>query len=127
MSKLIILHVDDDANIRALTALAFDLGGEALVHSAPSGAEALRLLADGIQPDLLLLDVMMPDMDGPGLLDRIRAEPGGPAAPAIFMTAQTQDHDRAALLARGAIGVIIKPFDPMTLEDQVRLLLKNAP
>ncbi len=127
MSKLIILHVDDDANIRALTALAFDLGGEALVHSASSGAEALHLLADGVQPDLLLLDVMMPDMDGPGLLDRIRSEAGGTAAPAIFMTAQTQDHDRAALLARGAIGVIIKPFDPMTLGDQVRLLLRNAP
>lgn len=126
MSKLIILHVDDDANIRALTALAFDLRGDTVVHSASSGAEALRLLADGIQPDLLLLDVMMPDMDGPGLLGRIRAEPGGTTAPAIFMTAQTQDHERAALLAQGAIGVIIKPFDPMTLGEQVRTHLEKA-
>ena len=96
-----------------------------MVHSAASGAEALRLLAQGVRPDLLLLDVMMPDMDGPGLLDRIRTGPDCNAAPAIFMTAQTQDHERAALLARGAIGVIIKPFDPMTLGEQVRTYLGN--
>ena len=126
MSKMIILHVDDDANIRALTALAFELTGDTVVHSAASGAEALRLLAQGVRPDLLLLDVMMPDMDGPGLLDRIRTGPDCNAAPAIFMTAQTQDHERAALLARGAIGVIIKPFDPMTLGEQVRTYLGNA-
>lgn len=125
MSKLIVLHVDDDANIRALTALAFDLTGDTVVHSAASGAEALRLLAEGIRPDLLLLDVMMPDMDGPGLLDRIRTQPDGASTPAIFMTAQTQDHERAALLARGAIGVIIKPFDPMTLGGQIRTCLGN--
>lgn len=124
MSKLIILHVDDDANIRALTALAFDLSGDAEVHSAASGAEALHLLAEGLQPDLLLLDVMMPDMDGPGLLGRIRAEPAAAGAPAIFMTARTQDHERDALLALGAIGVILKPFDPMTLGGQVRAHLE---
>ena len=126
MSKLIILHVDDDANIRALTALAFDLGGDAQVHSAASAADALTLLGEGLQPDLLLLDVMMPDIDGPGLLDRIRTAPVASDAPAVFMTAQTQDHERAALMAMGAIGVIIKPFDPMTLGDQVKALLEQT-
>jgi len=124
MSRLCILHVDDDANIRALTALAFDLSGEAEVHSAASGAEALRLLSGGLRPDLLLLDVMMPDMDGPSLLDRIREATAAPA-PAVFMTAQTQDHELAHLMSRGAIGVVIKPFDPMTLGAQVRNLLEN--
>lgn len=125
MARLCILHVDDDANIRALTALAFDLSGEAEVHSAASGADALRLLSGGLQPDLLLLDVMMPDMDGPGLLDRIRQAADATPTPAIFMTAQTQDHELAHLMSRGAIGVVIKPFDPMTLGAQVRSLLEK--
>lgn len=123
MSKLCILHVDDDENIRALTALAFDLGTEAEVHSAASGTDALRLLAGGLKPDLLLLDVMMPDMDGPTLLGRIRETSA--ATPAVFMTAQTQDHEIARLLGLGAIGVVIKPFDPMALESQVLALLRD--
>lgn len=124
MSKLCILHVDDDENIRALTALAFDLGGEAEVHSAVSGAEALRLLTDGLRPDLLLLDVMMPDMDGPTLLGEIRRS--STSTPAIFMTAQTQDHEIARLLGLGAIGVVIKPFDPLVLGAQVLSMLRAS-
>lgn len=124
MSKLCILHVDDDENIRALTALAFDLGGEAEVHSAVSGAEALRLLTDGLRPDLLLLDVMMPDMDGPTLLGEIRGT--STSTPAIFMTAQTQDHEIARLLGLGAIGVVIKPFDPLVLGAQVLSMLRAS-
>ncbi len=124
MSKLCILHVDDDENIRALTALAFDLGNEAEVRSAASGAEALRLLADGFRPDLLLLDVMMPDMDGPTLLRQIRET--SMSTPAVFMTAQTQDHEVARLLGLGAIGVVIKPFDPLALGGQILNLLRGA-
>jgi len=124
MSKLCILHVDDDENIRALTALAFDLGGDAEVHSAASGAEALRLLADGLHPDLLLLDVMMPDLDGPTLLRQIRETPV--SIPAVFMTAQTQDHEIAHLLGLGAIGVVIKPFDPMALGAQILGMLRAS-
>lgn len=126
MSKLCILHVDDDENIRALTALAFDLGGEAEVHSAGSGDEALRLLESGLKPDVLLLDVMMPDMDGPTLLRRIRETCGTWAAPAIFMTAQTQDHELTRLLELGAAGVVIKPFDPLTLGTQILRLLQGC-
>lgn len=124
MSRLCILHVDDDENIRALTALAFDLGGDAVVHSAVSGADALRLLAEGVQPDLLLLDVMMPDMDGPTLLREIRGR--STSTPAIFMTAQTQDHEIARLLELGAIGVVIKPFDPLVLGAQVLRMLRGS-
>lgn len=123
MSKLCVLHVDDDQSIRQLTALAFDLAGDGPVHSAASGAEALRMLGDGLSPDVILLDVMMPDMDGPALLGLIRNSPGVAPAPAIFMTAQTQEHELADLLAFGAAGVIIKPFDPMSLSAQVRGLL----
>jgi two-component system OmpR family response regulator len=123
MSNLCILHVDDDQSIRELTALAFDLTGEGEVHSASSGAEALRMLREGLKPDVLLLDVMMPDMDGPTLLGVIRTTPGFARAPAIFMTAQTQDRELGDLLALGAVGVVIKPFDPMSLSEQVRSLL----
>lgn len=124
MAALRILHVDDDESIRELTALAFDLSGDADVRSAASGSDALRMLAEGLSPDLLLLDVMMPDMDGPTLLGLIRK--GGLSAPAVFMTAQTQDQELARLRALGAIGVVIKPFDPMLLNAQVRALLAEA-
>lgn len=126
MPKLCILHVDDDQSIRELTALAFDLAGEGEVHSASSGAEALRMLGEGLRPDVMLLDVMMPEMDGPTLLRHIRATPGVVSAPAIFMTAQTQAHELDALLALGAVGVVIKPFDPMSLGAEVRGLLGGA-
>jgi len=118
-----ILHVDDDESIRELTALAFDLGGRSEVRSAPSGEDALKLLADGLRPDLLLLDVMMPEMDGPTLLGCVR-ERFLPETPAVFMTARTQDEELARLLSLGVVGVIIKPFDPMLLEAQVRAFLE---
>lgn len=123
MADFSILHVDDDANIRALTELSFTLSGGGEVRSAASGAEALALLAAGLRPDLILLDVMMPEMDGPAVLARVRELPDQRDTPIIFMTAQTQDHERAALMALGAAGVVIKPFDPMTLCQQVRSLI----
>lgn len=123
MADFSILHVDDDANIRALTELSFTLSGGGEVRSAASGAEALALLAAGLRPDLILLDVMMPEMDGPAVLARVRQLPDQRDTPIIFMTAQTQDHERAALMALGAAGVVIKPFDPMTLCQQVRSLI----
>ncbi len=126
MADFSILHVDDDANIRALTELSFALSGGGEVRSAASGAEALALLAAGLRPDLILLDVMMPDMDGPAVLAGVRELPDHRDTPIIFMTAQTQDHERAGLMALGAAGVVIKPFDPMTLSQQVRALMVHA-
>ncbi len=123
MADFCVLHVDDDANIRALTELSFALHGGCSVRSAASGAEALELLAAGLRPDLILLDVMMPEMDGPAVLTRVRELPDHEGTPIIFMTAQTQDHERAGLMALGAAGVVIKPFDPLTLCQQVRSLI----
>ena len=123
MSDLRLLHVDDDENIRALAALAFDLAGGVAVHSAASGSEALRLVAEGLRPDVVLLDVMMPGMDGPAVLAALAEMPEVAGAPVIFMTAQTQDHEVARLKALGALGVVIKPFDPMPLPTQIVQLL----
>jgi len=125
MAGFCILHVDDDENIRALTALAFTLTGGGEVRSARSGAEALELLAAGLKPDLILLDVMMPDMDGPAVLAGVRELPACRVTPVVFMTAQTQDHELANLMALGAAGVVIKPFDPMTLGQQIHALLEE--
>ncbi len=126
--SLRILHVDDDENIRALTALAFDLGGSgAEVASASSGAEALARLDGGLMPDVILLDVMMPEMDGPTVLSRIRERSAHGRTPIIFMTAQSQDRETAQLMALGARGVIIKPFDPMSLAAQVESFLGSEP
>ena len=66
---------------------------------------------------------MMPEMDGPAVLARVRELPDHEGTPIIFMTAQTQDHERAGLMALGAAGVVIKPFDPLTLCQQVRSLI----
>jgi len=120
---MIILHVDDDEGIRALTELAFSLGGHGTVRSAASGAEAISALEAGLRPDVILLDVMMPELDGPGVLTQIRKLHGHFETPVIFMTAQTQDHELSRLVALGSIGVIIKPFDPIELPGHVKGLL----
>jgi len=124
MTALNILHVDDDENIRALTALAFSLSEGGVVRSAGSGQEALEALESGYRPDLILLDVMMPGMDGPAVLAGVRRLPAHRDTPVIFMTAQTQDYEIARLEALGAAGVVIKPFDPLTLGRQVQALLE---
>lgn len=127
MSPLDILHVDDDESIRELTGLSFALSGDGIVRSAASGDAALDLLSTGYRPDLILLDVMMPTLDGPGLLTLIRALPAHADTPVVFMTAQTQETEIERLISLGAKGVIIKPFDPLTLARTVRALLAEEP
>jgi CheY-like chemotaxis protein len=123
MNPLDILHVDDDESIRELTELSFVLTGDGVVRSAASGAAALELLSTDYRPDVILLDVMMPALDGPGLLTLIRALEVHAGTPVIFMTAQAQDAETQRLIDLGAAGVIIKPFDPLTLSGAVRALL----
>ncbi len=120
---MLILHVDDDEGIRALTELSFSLGGHGTVRSAGSGAEAIAALESGFRPDVILLDVMMPELDGPGVLAQIRRMAGHGETPVIFMTAQTQEHELGRLIALGGVGVIIKPFDPLTLAERVKGLV----
>jgi two-component system OmpR family response regulator len=84
-----------------------------------SGADALAELP-GFEPDIVLLDVMMPGMDGPDTFRAIRKLDGYENVPIIFMTAKIMEKDRDHYRALGAAGVIAKPFDPMTLSDQIR-------
>ena len=117
-----ILLVDDDADIRLIAEISLSsLGGWQVVQAA-SGAEALDL-ASRERPDLILLDVMMPGMDGPTTLEKLRELEDGQATPVIFMTAKVQKAEIDRLLSLGVRGLIPKPFDPMALPDEIRGIL----
>ncbi len=116
-----VLYVDDEPDIREIVALSLSLDPDLAAETAASGAEALeRAAAGGL--DLILLDVMMPDMDGPSILARLRADPATSAIPVAFVTARTQAHEVEHFRRLGAVGVVAKPFDPMTLAKDVRAL-----
>ena len=120
-----ILYVDDDADIRAVGTFALEGVGGLTVRACGSGSEALAA-APGFAPQLLLLDVMMPGMDGPATLRALRALEGTAATPAVFMTAKVQPKELAVYLEMGIVEVIAKPFDPMTLAGQVRAIYERA-
>ena len=127
MSQLKILHVDDEPDIREVAALALSIDPEMEIRSAASGLEALEVLGgDGWTPDVILLDVMMPELDGLGTLQRLRALPAHRQTPVIFMTARAQAQEQQRFIDLGAVAVIIKPFDPMILAGQVRDILAGA-
>ena len=117
-----ILYVDDEADIREVAQLSLELDPDLEVRSCASGAEGLELAA-AWRPNLILLDVMMPGMDGPTTFARLREQPATTGIPVVFITARTQTHEVERFHALGARGVLAKPFDPMTLADQVRALL----
>lgn len=113
-----ILLVEDDDDIRTVTRLALESLGGFSVHACASGPEALR---DGREfaPQLVILDVMMPDMDGPSTLEALRATSGLQDVPVVFLTAKVQAPEIARYRDLGAADVIAKPFDPMTLCQKV--------
>ncbi|WP_299565910.1 response regulator [uncultured Sulfitobacter sp.] len=118
-----LLHVEDDPDIREIAKLSLELSGEFEVIQCESGPDALRTV-EGYTPDVLLLDMMMPGMTGQETLERMRAVPHLANIPAIFMTARAQEVEHEALRAIGAAEVISKPFDPMSLPDQIKAALK---
>ncbi|MEZ5510000.1 MAG: response regulator [Gammaproteobacteria bacterium] len=120
-----ILYVEDEPDIQAVARLALEMVGGFTVKICSSGDEALREAA-GFAPDMILLDVMMPGMDGPSTLAALRGIDSLKATPVAFMTAKVQPHEVEQLIALGAVGVIAKPFDPMTLSDQVRALWQDG-
>lgn len=113
-----ILYVDDEPSVSQVAILVLQKIGGFDVLACTSGQEALNVV-EGFQPDLLLLDVMMPEMDGPTTLEKLRALPAAVNAPVIFMTGRSRPEDIASLKALGAIDVITKPFDPAGLPGQV--------
>ena len=113
-----LLYVDDESDLRVIMQTALNLAPGLTVHTAESGEQALELARE-LQPDLLLLDVMMPGLDGPATLKRLRADPELARIPVIFMTAKATPDNASRFRAMGASAVIAKPFDPMQLSAKV--------
>ena len=114
-----IMLVEDDSDIQLVTRLSLETGGGYDVRVCGSGAEAVQS-AETYWPDLVLLDVMMPDMDGLATMNALRELPEMAATPIVFFTANTQHQVRQDLLQHGAAGVIIKPVEPQALVQQIR-------
>jgi two-component system OmpR family response regulator len=117
-----ILYVEDDPDIQSVAKIALEVVGGFTLLCCGSGKEALNPSTAEFAPDLMLLDVMMPDMDGPTTLNNLRAMPSLKNTPVIFMTAKVQVNEVSYYKSLGAIGVIAKPFDPMQLATQIRQL-----
>ena len=121
MNKVLerILYIEDENDIRQVARLALELVGKFNVTACGSGEEALAVFGNQ-HFDLVLLDVMLPEMDGTEILRSLRSAPGGENLPAVFMTAKVQPHEIATLKDLGALDVIPKPFDPMKLPETIR-------
>ena len=120
-----ILYVEDEPDIQTVATMALQALGGFELECCSSGAEAVAK-APAFEPDVILLDVMMPDMDGPSTLQALRQLPGLALTPVIFMTAKVQAQEVAHYRALGALDVIHKPFDPMSIADQVRQIWLHA-
>lgn len=114
-----ILLVEDDPDVQVVVTMALESIGGFTVLACSSGSEALACFG-GFAPDLVLLDVMMPGLDGPATLGSLRRLPEAAGTPVVFMTARVQAHEVTRYRELGAADVIAKPFDPMTLSDTVQ-------
>jgi CheY-like chemotaxis protein len=120
-----VLHVDDEPDIREVVEISLGLDPELWTLSCASGQEALGVAADWA-PDIILLDVMMPLMDGATTLAHLRKDPLTAGIPVVFMTARAQSRELDLFRSLGAAGVIPKPFDPMTLAASVRACVQPS-
>jgi CheY-like chemotaxis protein len=118
MSGLKVLYVDDEPDIREVVDISLGLNPDFEVRECASGTEAIAAAAEWA-PALILLDVIMPGMDGPTTLAHLRDNPQTSDIPVLFMTARAQTREIEYMISLGAQGVIAKPFDPMTLASVV--------
>jgi len=121
MSSKTILLIDDEADIREVVQMSLELsdfGREWKAIAAASGNEGLEL-ARQHQPDAILLDVMMPDIDGPTTLKKLKADPTTQSIPVIFLTAKLRAKDPHRYKELGVVTVLEKPFDPLSLADEI--------
>ena len=116
-----ILYVEDEPDIQMVARLALETLGGFTLEVCSSGQEALEKIS-AFNPQFILLDVMMPGMDGQSTLMRLRELPEFSATPVVFMTAKVQPSEVAAYKTMGAVEVIPKPFDPMSLSAQVEAI-----
>ena len=120
-----ILLVDDEDDIREVAALSLETVGGWRVSSASDGDSGV-LKARAEAPDAILLDVMMPGLDGPATFERLQDDPLTRDIPVILLTAKAQSADRRRFDQLGVAGTLTKPFDPMTLSDQIAAILDRT-
>lgn len=120
-----ILYVEDEPDIQVVARLALETLGGFTVEICSSGNEAVEKIA-AFNPQLVLLDVMMPGMDGPTTLGKLREIAQFAATPVVFMTAKVQPSEVTGYKSLGAVDVIPKPFDPMTLASQINAIWESC-
>lgn len=120
-----VYYVEDEADIRLIAELALTQVGGLQLKMSDSGTTAIEDI-DAFQPQLILLDVMMPGMDGPATLKHIRKQTRFDKIPVVFLTAKVQANEVEELKSLGAHGVISKPFDPMKIADELKLLWEKS-
>lgn len=116
-----VLLVEDEPDIQVIVSLALESLGGMTVRVCDTGSQALACAAE-FKPDLILLDVMLPGMDGPTTLRALQERRDLAAIPVIFLTAKAQAHELQQLKSLGALDVIAKPFNPLTLADTIRAI-----
>ncbi len=119
-----IMYVEDEPDIQTIARIALEQIGGFNLLVCSSGQAALDQVSD-FAPDIILLDVMMPEMDGIETFRQLKALPTCSDIPVIFMTARVQTHEIKEYLDLGAVDVIAKPFSPITLADQVTAIIQN--
>lgn len=124
MSILKVLLAEDDPDIQKVVRMSLKMKGVKEVVVTDNGEECLAKLSE-FAPDVILLDVMMPKLDGYGTCRKLKENPATREIPVIFLTAKAQHYEVKQGLEAGALGYLIKPFDPMTLYDQIFELLAN--
>lgn len=120
-----VLYVDDDRDIRTIVRISLEGLDDILLDTAASGYEALDKVLE-FQPHLILLDVMMPGMDGPTTFAHLRQIPCCASVPVAFVTAKVQPAEIQQLLDDGAAAVISKPFNPIRLAEQIRAIWQEC-
>ncbi|MEH1838754.1 MAG: response regulator [Nostoc sp.] len=124
MSKCVLI-VDDEEDVRAIAQMGLEMTGGWNVLIASCGQEAL-IMAETNQPDVILLDMMMPDMDGRATLQQLKACPRTQHIPVILVTAKVQESDRGNFTELDVAAVFAKPFRPLKLADQINGVLGTS-
>ncbi|OKH55817.1 two-component system response regulator [Calothrix sp. HK-06] len=117
MSKCVLI-IDDEEDVRAIAQMGLEMGSDWKVLTASSGQEAL-IIAQTNQPDVILLDMMMPDMDGRATLQKLKANPATVNIPVIMVTAKLQQSDQESFAQLDVVAVFAKPFRPLKLASEI--------
>jgi two-component system, OmpR family, response regulator len=121
-----ICYVEDDEDIQRIVRMSLERVGKMTVEVVTDSMKAIDVIT-AFKPDLVMLDWMMPGMDGPTLFRKMKTEPGVSALPVVFITAKATQRDTDELLGLGAAGVLSKPFSPKDLPEQLRMIWAKLP